>query len=260
MAGSFLFSVLGSSSGGNSVVVNEGDTTILIDAGLPVRYILNSLGSLGLDEKLDALFISHEHSDHIKSVRPIVKRYGCPVYLSKSVSWFINGDGKISTRALTDSVPVKVGSMEVTPFLVSHDALEPFGFVIKGEEGSLGIATDLGCFDDGIREILRGLGGLVVESNHDRDMLMKGPYPYPLKMRIMEDNGHLSNEQCADLLGSIIGPDTKEVVLAHLSEENNDPLLAYETALGVLKDSDHEVNLNLSYPRVPTPLVNVGRS
>ena len=257
MGGGLRFSVLGSSSSGNSVVVTDGETMILVDAGLPSGYIVSRLEEMGLEGGIKGIFISHEHSDHIRSVGSLAALFSCPIYLSTSVSWYLKMDNGMNVIQLRNGKRTQVGGLDIMPFVVPHDALDPFGFIIRGGGGSLGIVTDLGSVNEEILERLRDLGGLVVESNHDRDMLLRGSYPYPLKQRIMDDRGHLSNRQCADLLVRIIGPSTREVVLAHLSEENNDPLRAYETVMGALEGLEYEVNLSLSYPRVPTPLFDL---
>ena len=122
----------------------------------------------------------------------------------------------------------------------------------------MGLRTDSGCFDDQICDLLRGRDGLVVESNYDLDMLVNGRYPNYLKQRIQNGRGHLSNQQCRDLLAEVIGPKTKEIVLVHLSEENNDPLLAIETSMDVLGTADEGPNLHISYPRHPTSVIDLG--
>ncbi|MBN1539825.1 MAG: MBL fold metallo-hydrolase [Candidatus Thermoplasmatota archaeon] len=248
------FSVLGSSSSGNCTLVTDGGTTILLDAGLPVRLTADRVLELTGREHVDGIFISHEHSDHTRHLFPLAKRFSCPVYLSPPVRWFLGeGDG-LNIREIRDGSPERIGGLTITPFLVPHDAIDPFGFIVEGKQVSLGLVTDLGGVDDRIVGLLRDREGLVIESNHDARMLRDGIYPLYLKKRIMDRNGHLSNQQCRDLLDRIVGPRTRDIVLVHLSEENNDPLLALETSLEALRGMDNCPNLHVSYPRTPTEL------
>lgn len=251
------FSVLGSSSSGNSTFVTDGNNSILIDAGLPVRYTLGQIEKLNGHTSLDGIFISHEHSDHVRNLFPLAKRFDCPIYLSEPVSFALGRDRHDRMIELRDRGSVKIGGMEIMPFVVPHDALEPYGFVIRKGSSSLGIVTDLGSASQEIVETLTNLSGLVIESNYDKDMLLRGPYPYPLKRRIAEEMGHLSNTQCSELLDLIIGPETREVVLAHLSEENNDPLIAISENSEAVDRRSPTCRLHLSYPRVATPLLKL---
>jgi phosphoribosyl 1,2-cyclic phosphodiesterase len=245
------FKVLGSSSSGNSTLITCGERSILIDAGLPLSYVQDMV-----PERIEGIFVSHEHVDHVRCLKPIAKALTAPVYLSSPVEFCLRLDQDIVTEKLSDGRPIRVGPFTVIPFLVSHDALEPYGFVVEAEGRSLGIVTDLGWVQEEVVDRLRGRDALIVESNYDRDMLMRGPYPQGLKTRIMKEKGHLSNVQCRDLIERTIGSRTKEVVLAHLSEENNDPLLAMEASLPALRTWEGST-LRLSYPRHPTPLLRL---
>ncbi|MFO8051665.1 MAG: MBL fold metallo-hydrolase [Thermoplasmatota archaeon] len=248
------FSVLGSSSSGNSTLVTDGSSTILLDAGLPVRYTVRMVEELTDGSGVDGIFVSHEHSDHTRNLFPLAKRFSCPVYLSPPVAWFMGSGHTAEVRELHDGRSVEVGEMKVVPFLVPHDAIDPFGFVVSSGESSMALITDLGNVDDGIVEVMRNRDGLVIESNHDTDMLMCGRYPKYLKRRIMDRKGHLSNQQCQELLERVIGPRTRNIVLVHLSEENNDPLLAMETSMEVVGSRDPPPELHISYPRDATSL------
>jgi phosphoribosyl 1,2-cyclic phosphodiesterase len=248
------FSVLGSSSSGNSTLVTDGKSSILIDAGLPVRYTLGEIRKLNGHTCMDGIFVSHEHSDHVRNLFPLARKFNCPIYLSEPVSFALGRDRHERIFDLRDRNTVRVGDMEILPFVVPHDAMEPYGFVIRKGSSSLGIVTDLGSAGEEIIDTLSNLTGLVIESNYDRDMLLHGRYPYPLKRRIAEEKGHLSNKQCSELLDFIVGEGTREVVLAHLSEENNDPLIAMRESTPSVKRRSEECRLHLSYPRVSTPL------
>ncbi len=253
------FCVLGSSSSGNSTLVANHDTAILMDAGLPLGYTTENIEKITGKVQLDGIFVSHEHSDHTRSLKPLARKFQCPVYLSTPVSWYIGRDDGLDIRELRDRWVVEVGSMKVTPFIVQHDAIDPYGFVVEDEYGSLGIVTDLGCYDESVCDILRNREGLIIESNYDLDMLVNGRYPNYLKKRIQNGKGHLSNQQCRDLLKSVVGDRTREIVLAHLSEENNDPLLAMETSLECLECLEAPPSLHVSYPRHPTTVMDLSR-
>lgn len=253
------FCVLGSSSSGNSTLVTDGRTTILLDAGLPVRYTAAKVQEITGKEEVDGIFVSHEHSDHTRNLYPLAKRFSCPVYLSPPVSWYMGKQEGIEVREIYDGKVQMIGDLEIRPFIVPHDAIDPFGFVVKSGGRSMALITDLGNVDDDIVEIMMNREGLVIESNHDMDMLLNGRYPGYLKRRIIDRKGHLSNQQCCDLLGKVIGPNTMDIVLVHLSEENNDPLLAIETSLEALNCSEHEPCLHISYPKEPTQLFRLYR-
>jgi phosphoribosyl 1,2-cyclic phosphodiesterase len=254
------FCVLGSSSSGNCTLITCSGTTILVDAGLPLRYTADQIEKITGRDSLDGIFVSHEHSDHTRSLKAISGKYGCPVYLSTPVSWYLGREEGLEIREIRDRQKVRVGNLHVTPFLVSHDAIDPFGFVIEDDVGSMGLVTDLGCYDENLMDLLKDREALVVESNYDLDMLVNGRYPNYLKKRIQNGKGHLSNQQCRDLLGSVVGPRTRDIVLAHLSEENNDPLLAMETSMEVLECMEAPPELHVSYPRHPTTVVDLSRT
>ena len=223
--------------------------------GWPAEKVDEITGS----DRVDGIFVSHEHSDHTRNLFPLARRFSCPVYLSPPVSWYLGQQDDIEIREIKDGVKIEIGALKITPFLVPHDAIDPFGFIVEGKGGSLGLITDLGAVDERIVEILKDREGLVIESNHDSEMLLNGLYPSYLKRRIMEQNGHLSNQQCRDLLDKVIGPRTRDVVLVHLSEENNDPLLALETSLEAVQLKGGGINLHVSYPRTPTELYRLYR-
>jgi len=257
--GGLSFCVLGSSSSGNCTLVTDGITTILMDAGLPVKYTASRVLELTDREEISGIFISHEHSDHTRNLFPLAKRYRAPVYLSPPVSWYLGEKDGVTVVEIRDGAAVTVGGLKVTPFIVPHDAIDPFGFIIEGKGGSMGLVTDLGGVDERITELLRDREGLVIESNHDDEMLQNGRYPTYLKRRIMDEKGHLSNNQCKALLTNIVGPRTRDIVLVHLSEENNDPLLAIETSLEAIRSSGYGPELHVSYPQNPTELYRLYR-
>ncbi|MCU0799018.1 MAG: MBL fold metallo-hydrolase [Candidatus Thermoplasmatota archaeon] len=252
------FSVLGSSSSGNCTLVTDGATTLLFDAGLPINYTALNILSMTGREALDGIMVSHEHSDHTRYLFALAKKYSCPVFVSQAVLWYLSGGPSVDMRTMRDREPMTINTLTVTPFVVPHDALDPFGFIIDGAGRSLGIVTDCGSMDGPTLELLRDRDALVIESNYDADMLLNGRYPAFLKDRIGDPRGHLSNQMCGDIIRQIIGPRTRQVVLAHLSEENNDPLLALQTTLEAVGASGMDIDVQVSYPRHPTRLVSVG--
>jgi phosphoribosyl 1,2-cyclic phosphodiesterase len=220
--------VLGSGSRGNAIYVSDGITSVLVDAGLSAREIDRRMRSRGLDpSSLSAILITHEHSDHIRGVVRLVRRYRIPVHLTAGTL-----QEATELRDLPEVYPFACGSemrihtLTVRPFSIAHDARDPAGFTIGANGCRLGIATDLGHVTSMVREHLRGCQMLVLEANHDPRMLMEGPYPWFLKQRIRSRTGHLSNQETCNLLAEILHPALEQVVLAHLSETNNTPAKA----------------------------------
>ena len=220
--------LLASGSKGNSLFVESGKTKFLIDAGLSAREILHRLSKIGIESsELNAVFISHEHTDHIRGAGTLARRLGIPVVISYSTH---SQSREIFRR--NEVIEFESGcsftfrDMLIDPFPITHDTEDPVGFVIDGPTGRIGVATDLGIATRLVQEKLKGCRALVLESNHDEDMLLNGPYPWHLKQRIKSRHGHLSNDDAAALLGKLVNPDLDGVFLAHLSEVNNDPEMA----------------------------------
>lgn len=227
-----------SSSSGNCALVNHGDTHILIDAGISMRQIVNGLGSFGLKPSdLDGIFITHEHSDHIKGLGNFLKYHGTPVFTTRTVAnhlrWTISGADERLTE-LHPGEEFDIGGLSVKPFRTPHDTPESVGYVIRGDV-TLGFCTDLGHVTEEVAESLEGADTVLLESNHDPDMLRYGSYPAYIKRRILSDSGHLSNEDCAKLAVRLVEGGTKTLILGHLSRKNNTPELARETVLGELE-------------------------
>jgi phosphoribosyl 1,2-cyclic phosphodiesterase len=218
--------MLASGSKGNAIFVSDGLTAILIDAGLSGAEIERRMKSRQLSpESLDAIVVSHEHADHIRSVGVLSRRFNLPVYISrKTEAAAASHLGKIQdVRYFEVGTGFSVGEMCIHPFSVSHDAEDPAGFAIRQNGKKIGIATDLGIATAMVKEHLKGCDVLVIEANHDPAMLITGPYPWPLKQRVRDRTGHLSNEASANLLAEINHDRLSHVVLAHLSETNNTP-------------------------------------
>ena len=214
-----------------SAVIETEGKRILIDCGPDFRWqvITNKI------YRLDAVLITHEHSDHISGLGVIARRYGLPIYGTKGTLEAIANTpsvGKIDPslyRVLEPDMDITIGEIVVHPVRISHDAADPVAYILKNENHKIAIITDLGIYDDYLIEKLQGLDILLLEANHDVRMLEAGSYPYPLKRRILGERGHLSNEVSGQLLGELLHDDMKAVILGHLSKENNYAELAYET-------------------------------
>jgi phosphoribosyl 1,2-cyclic phosphodiesterase len=218
--------ILASGSKGNAVFVSGGSTSILIDAGLSGIEIERRLRSRGLDPKnLDAILVSHEHADHIQGVGVLSRRYQLPVYISTKTQ----NAASSQLGDLYDLKTIECGSafaingLSIHPFSISHDAADPCGFTICQNQTKIGIATDLGIATAMVKEHLKNCSLLILEANHDEEMLLNGPYPWPIKQRIKSRTGHLSNAASKTLLKDLQHDCLKHVMLAHLSETNNTP-------------------------------------
>lgn len=221
--------VLASGSRGNAFVIEHDGCMVFIDAGLSGRKHTERLLESGFGGFFpQALFISHEHSDHIKGAGILARKWNIPIYGSSgTLNASMRRLGKLpGTEILKNGTGVDLGSFTVNAFSVAHDAADPSGFVIEWSSGKLGIATDLGKSSPLVEENLAGCSAIVLEFNHDEGMLWEGSYPWNLKQRIASTTGHLSNSAASELLGAVYHRDLKVCVLAHLSQENNLPHLA----------------------------------
>lgn len=228
--------VLASGSSGNALFLRAGHTNILVDAGISARRIKHALSAVNVDvAAVDAVFITHEHSDHIKGLATLTRHYHLPVY-TRPDTWqampsrcLPPADCRREIQAATDIGPVKVEA-----FAVSHDACDPVGYTFSWGRQKCTIATDLGFVTPVVRQALRGSGMVALEANHDLAMLTNGAYPWPLKRRIMSNRGHLSNCDAGWALARYTAAGTR-IFLAHLSRENNRPDLAYQTVTDILR-------------------------
>lgn len=251
------FCVLASGSKGNSTLIEADGSRILIDAGLSAKAMAARLSLLGVDpESIDALVISHEHTDHIRGVDVWCKRFGTRVYTTPATHKAVASSlgPHVRVAHFKSGHAMEIGPFRMIPFHVSHDAEEPVGFVIETNGSRLGVVTDLGCATSLVRERLQRLDALILESNHDMRMLMEGPYPWPVKDRIRRNHGHLSNEQSAKLLACVAHSGLQAVVLAHLSEINNLPEIALESAAGAL-DGRSKIKLCVGRQDYPTDFI-----
>ena len=239
------FVSIASGSSGNCIYLGEEDGGILIDAGISRKRIVTGLERKGLSlDDIKAIFITHEHSDHISGLGPVLRKNPIPVYATAdtvSAIWEKTNMNNISPELFHSIRPeeeIEAGEMLVRPFSISHDAVDPVCYTVEKQGKRAAVATDMGCFDDTIIRVLGQCDSVLIEANHDINMLQVGPYPYSLKMRILGNKGHLSNTSCADLIKEILHKDLKHLVLGHLSRENNFPQLAYRTVLDELEKTE----------------------
>lgn len=228
-----------SGSGGNCIYVKDGKTEILIDAGKSALAVGKSLASIGTSiENISAIFITHEHSDHISALEVISKKYSIPIHITSPSLDFIARQSRYILKNAVSHTPEyesDTGSLHLRSFEIPHDSLQNVGYRITSDDGdTLGIATDIGHVTDKIKSSLLGCRNVIVESNHDKDMLICGKYPDFLKSRILSDNGHLSNEDCASLVCDLANAGTINFTLAHLSRENNTPEAAFFASRALL--------------------------
>lgn len=230
--------VLGSGSEGNSTLIHTGDSAVLIDAGFSCKEMENRLEKAGFSpDRVDAIAITHEHADHLRGAALFSRRHGAPVYLTAGTARAANGQLEKCgpTSIIAADAPFRVGDITLHPFGVPHDAAEPVAYLAEGDGRRALVMTDIGHVTLRAVEKTRLAHLALVESNHDPELLMIGPYPWPLKQRIRGNLGHLSNGDCMDLLANGAGEGLSTVIFAHLSKQNNNPELVRlnaQTAFG----------------------------
>jgi phosphoribosyl 1,2-cyclic phosphodiesterase len=269
------FTVLGSGSTGNAVLISTETTNVLVDAGLSAREILRRLTAVGVDQnKLDAVLITHEHSDHAGGLRVLLNTIKCPVFISRETedSYYCtrktNGNGesegvkrrqilKDRTVEINSEKEFRIGDIDFDAFRVPHDAADNFGFVAKHDGVCIATLMDFGHITPLIKQKLKGCDAIVIESNHSRDMLRTCPvYTWDLKQRILSRNGHLSNEDLCEWLTNEFDGSARHIVLAHLSQRANEPHLALLMAKSALEMRSPlfkpETEISLSFHKEPT--------
>ncbi|MFC1869017.1 MBL fold metallo-hydrolase [Thermodesulfobacteriota bacterium] len=255
------FSVLASGSRGNACYIETPQSKILIDAGLSCRELIRRLELIEVkSDHLDALVITHEHSDHIRGAGPVSRRFDIPVYINgPTLNKGLKTLGNISKPVQVETGhAITINDILIETFTKCHDAVDPMGMTVSSNGARLGIITDLGRSTRLVEDRLKGCQGLIIEFNHDHEMLEQGPYPLYLKRRVKGPQGHLSNQQAGELLKIISHKRLSQVVLAHISEINNQPEIALYEAREVLSDCrlDHTEVL-ISHQDHPGRLVEI---
>ena len=264
------FCVLASGSSGNSAFLATAKTRILIDAGLSVRDLTRRMAEIGeTPDDLDAVVVTHEHSDHVSGLARLIrsrqkKKKPLPVYVSRLTAPMIDWENEGGEREATPAPPVEhfqagsgwmIGNIAVESFTIPHDAVDPVGFCFHAEGIKIGIATDLGYVPDSIKVHLRRVQILLLESNHDVEMLRVGPYPWSVKQRVMGRNGHLSNTHTCDYLEADLDSGVQTLILGHLSEHNNHPAIVEQCAARALRGRELFTRLLIADPRRATESV-----
>jgi phosphoribosyl 1,2-cyclic phosphodiesterase len=248
------FTILGSGSSGNTTLVSDGASNILVDAGLSGRETARRLRECKIEpEEITAIVVSHEHGDHCRGVAPFSKDLDIPVFMTEEV--FRSSEMKLDPAKHRHIIPGEqfdIHGVSFTSFSVPHDSVEPLGFIIEKDGVKLGIVLDLGYLSNLVLERLKGCDGIIMESNHDVQMLKVGPYPWSLKQRVMSRRGHLSNDSVAQYLANDFDGKASCVMLAHLSKKNNLPELALLTAQRALESRSGlvvaQTRLELAHP------------
>jgi phosphoribosyl 1,2-cyclic phosphodiesterase len=237
-------SVLASGSRGNSAIVESSSTRILVDAGISCRETFKRMKAVGDDARsLSAILITHEHADHVYGLLVLARKLNIPVFITGATHQAWARGVKDATGELPDTQKIeffssgrsfRIGDIDIQPFTIPHDAADPVGFTFRAEGVKIGFATDLGYMPPSVCDHLRACDVLVLESNHDLEMLRDGPYPWSVKQRVMSRVGHLSNEKLAEFFARDYDGNAAFIVLAHLSEQNNHPEIALRAAEGAL--------------------------
>lgn len=254
---SISYCSLASGSSGNCHFIGTENAKILIDAGLSAKYISTSLEKIGENiSAVKGIFVTHEHGDHVKGIPVIMRKYGIPLYVNReTLDKFEAKLTKIDLdliHVIENDQVIEIGDLEIHPFDSYHDVVRPFGYNVFYKNKKVSVLTDVGLIDEPMLKRLEDSDFLVLESNHDVNMVNFGPYPYPLKQRILGNEGHLSNERAGEVIAHLHKSGRlKNVVLAHLSKDNNFPELAFLTVKNILEDNEiiigEDINVDLTY-------------
>ncbi len=259
------FCSLYSGSSGNCLFVETQSTKILVDCGTSGKKVCEGLSTIGKDiTDIDAILVTHEHSDHIQSLGLISKKYDIPVYANFETWQAMQTQAQkiniSNQKTFENDNDFEVGNLLIHPFSTPHDAANPCGFNIYSGKKKLSIATDLGHMDNIILENLKGSSFILLESNYDPEILRVSKYPYILKQRIAGPNGHLSNSTAGKTIGHLIPNDLQTVMLGHLSKENNFPELAYQTVVEELMSQNidtNEISLSVAKRNEPSQIIEL---
>src|SRR5690625_917190 len=256
------FSVLASGSTGNAFYIETDKTRLLVDAGLSWKQIDRLFSEIKIDPStLSGILVTHEHSDHIKGLGIVARKYNLPIFANEKTWQAMDKSiGKLSLdqKFHFEANSVKTfGNLDVESFSVSHDAVDPMFFTFHDGDKKVALVTDLGYVSERIKKTVEGANAYIFEANHDVSMLQMGRYPWSVKQRILGDSGHVSNEDCGLALSDVIRNETKRVYLAHLSKDNNMKDLARMSVDNVLKERDIDIQLFDTDPEKPTTLYNV---
>jgi phosphoribosyl 1,2-cyclic phosphodiesterase len=244
--------VLATSSAGNCTFVGTDRTRILIDAGISRKECFHRLQAIGEDwQRIDAILITHEHSDHVSGLAPLARKLDRPVFLTHLTAPLIDwGDApQPPVERFQAGTALAIGDLEIQSFTIPHDAADPVGFSVRASGIKLGIAMDLGYLPDSVKYHLHGSHLLVLESNHDLEMLKVGPYPWSVKQRVMGRKGHLSNDVVSEYIEQDLDGEAQTLVLGHLSEQNNHPEIVRLVAETALKHRSLRTRLVIAEPR-----------
>lgn len=244
-----------SGSTGNSIFISCKETKILVDAGVSAKRLDEALLEIGENpDSINAVFVTHEHTDHSKGLRVFASRHNIPVIASQKVMKKLFEDERVNDKneALLLNENMELGGIEVIPFEVSHDSVECFGFRFNLQDGrSVSICTDTGYITNSAKAVIPGSDLVFLESNHEITMLENGPYPYILKQRILSRKGHLSNADCAEFAAELVKSGTTRLILSHISRENNIPEIARLTALSAISEAGFEENRDFRLSTAP---------
>lgn len=248
------FCSLYSGSSGNCQFISAGDTRILVDAGLSGKKIQEAIINIGENPAdIKGIFITHEHIDHIQGAGILSRRFNIPIYANEETWTAMQpsiGEVKPENMIIFEE-NIEVGELYIQAFDVSHDAAKPVGYKIFNKNKKISLLTDTGCVTDAMKQNIMNSDLLLIESNHDEDMVLIGSYPWPLKRRVLGEYGHMSNDLAGNLLSEILKRGNEIVLLGHLSKENNFPELAYKTVENILKEKnisiDEGITLNMTY-------------